>query len=348
MIVAVYVCSPSKNPKSNFIVETFFPLFEELHDHQFILITDVSTEFDRLTGFEKVFIKSPPGSPLLKGFWVERTLAGVLKKVKADIFISADNFCSLKTLLPQYMLLPAPENIKAAYIRKTRLLIVVSELAKKELINKLKVGEDKIAVVYPSAGKEYLPLDADRRESIKKKYSDSKEFFLSISSSQKQQDLIDLLKSFSHFKKRQQSNFKLLILGSQNSSWEKDIENYKYRNDVLIVNPDSTREKAAITGAAYAVILPFEKEEDIAHGINAMKSGVPLITTKDSSINEIAGDAVLYADKEIKDLGEIMMQLYKDEVRRSQLIEKGIEVAKNFTPEKMANQLWQSIMKALN
>ena len=43
-----------------------------------------------------------------------------------------------------------------------------------------------------------------------------------------------------------------------------------------------------------------------------------------------------------------MMQLYKDETLRSQLIGKGKELSKNFTEEKIAGQLWHSIMKILN
>ena len=349
MNIAVYVPPISKNPTSNFIVETFFPLFENLQGgHRFFLITDVSIKLNHVTSFETIIIKAQPKNPLLKSLWIERTLARLLKKIKADMFISADKFCSLNILIPQFLLSPARETIKPAYVKKAQLLIVTSGLAKKELIEKLKVQEDKIAIVYPAPGKKYAEIDTQRRESIKTEYSESKEYFLCNTSLQKQEDFIDLLKSFSYFKKRQQSGFKLLIIGNQNSLLEKSIENYKYRNDVAIVRPGSIEEKAAIIAAAYALILPFNTVEDIPIALDAAQSGVPVITHRDSSISEIAGEAVLYCDKEIKDVGEKMMQLYKDEMLRSQLIEKGATLAKNFTIEKSADQLWQSIMKAAN
>ena len=347
MIIAVYVPSSQKNPASNFIVETFFPLFELLGDHHFILITDVSNHFGPLSQFEKITIKPKPNNPLLKILWIERTLAALLKKIKADIFISADNFCFRHTSIPQCILMPAPEKMKPAYAKKAQ-LIVTNDLVKKELIDKYKIREDMISIVYASPGIKYSTLDAERQLSIKTKYSDDKEYFLCSSSFQKQVDFINLLKSFSHFKKRQQSNFKLLVIGTQNSSLDKNLENYKYRNDVAIVSSNSIEEKAAITAASYALVLPFNTEEDITNALGAMQSGVPVITTKDSSIKEIAWDAVLYSEKEIKEMGESMMQLYKDEMLRSQLIEKGKELVKNFTEEKSARQLWQSIMKAMN
>ena len=264
------------------------------------------------------------------------------------MFISAGKFCSLKTSIPQFILVSDRETIKPAYVRKAQLLFVTSGLAKKELVEKLKISGNKIAIVYPAPGKEYMLIDTQRRESIKTEYSQSKEYFLCNANLQKQEDFIDLLKSFSYFKKRQQSSFKLLIIGNKNSLLEKNIENYKYRNDVVIVRPTSLEEKAAVLAAAYALILPFTTDEDIPLALEALQSGVPVITPRDSSISEIAGDAVLYCEKEIKDVGEKMMQLYKDELLRSQLIEKGIALVKNFTIEKSANQLWQSIMKAVN
>ena len=347
MIIAVYVSSSQKNPASNFIVETFFPLFKLLGDHHFILITDVSNNFEPLSHFEKITAKPKPKNPLLKILWIERTLTALLKKMKADIFISADNFCSLHTSIPQCILMPAQENIKLAYAKKAH-LIVTNELAKKELIDKYTLREDMISIVYASPGIKYSTLDAEKREAIMTKFSSGKEYFLCYSNFQKQEDFINFLKSFSNFKKRQQSSFKLLIIGTQNFSVDKNLENYKYRNDVAIVSPGSIGEKAAITAAAYALVLPFNTNEDITNALGAMQSGVPVITTKESSIKEIGGDAVLYSEKEIREMGESMMQLYKDEILRTQLIEKGKELVKNFTEEKSARQLWQSIMKAMN
>ncbi|HET9747231.1 MAG TPA: glycosyltransferase [Chitinophagaceae bacterium] len=348
MNIAVYVPPVSKKPTANFIVETFFPLLRQFPDHDYILITDVSSECGPMPGFEKITIRDQPKNPILKSFWIERTLSGLIKKIKADLFISADDFCSLSTSLPQCILMPASGNLGGAYAKKPELLIVTNELAKKELITKWKLRDDKIVIVYPSPGNKYSPLNADTCESVKAKYSGGKEYFLCIGSFPKQEKFIHLLKSFSHFKKRQQSSFKLLISGPQNSSLGKSLENYKYRNDVIIVNTGSIGEKAAITAAAYALVLAFNPDEDITYAFGAMQSAVPVITTRNSSISEIAGDAVLYSENEITAMGEKMMQLYKDELLKSQLIEKGYRLVKDFTVEKSASRLWQSMMKAMN
>ena len=82
--------------------------------------------------------------------------------------------------------------------------------------------------------------------------------------------------------------------------------------------------------------------------LNATRSGVPVITIKNSIINEAFGDAALYSESEAtKDVGEKMMQVYTDENYRTRLIEKGKQVAATYTDEKAAEILWQSILKVL-
>ncbi|HRF18978.1 MAG TPA: hypothetical protein PK977_12465, partial [Chitinophagaceae bacterium] len=66
------------------------------------------------------------------------------------------------------------------------------------------------------------------------------------------------------------------------------------------------------------------------------------------SMQEIANEAALYAKPESPaDIAEKMMLLYKDEKLRSQLIEKGRVVVKQYSWEQSAERLWQSIEKAI-
>jgi len=349
MNIAVYVPLVGNNPRSNFIVETFFPLFEQFPIQKLFLITDTEGALnDDFKKTEVLLIKTAPKNLLLKKLWVEGPLARLLKKIKADAFISSDNFCSLKASLPQYILLPGLEKIKLPHINKAQRLIVTSESDKKEILDKFKISGKKIAVIDPSPGKAYHQINEERKEMIKNRYSEGKEYFLSDSSFQKQEDIIDLLKSFSHFKKRQQSSFKLLIIANPELSIEKSIETYKYRNDVVIIGSINKEEAGAILATAYAFVITSDTNEDMITALNVMKSGVPIIAIDNSYVKEVAGEAALYAKNDIKDIGEKMMQLYKDENLRFELINKGNEIVKNYTEEKSVAQLWQSITEGLN
>jgi glycosyltransferase involved in cell wall biosynthesis len=80
--------------------------------------------------------------------------------------------------------------------------------------------------------------------------------------------------------------------------------------------------------------------------LEAMQCDAPVITSAGTSMSEIAGDAALYADPhDHTDIAERMIQLYKDERLRKELIEKGREIVKQYSWDKTAALLWQCIEK---
>ena len=85
------------------------------------------------------------------------------------------------------------------------------------------------------------------------------------------------------------------------------------------------------------MVLPFNTNDDVIAALNAMRSGVPVIATRNSAVHEIAGDAASYAEKEIKDIGEKMIQLYTNEDFRFELIEKGKDRVKDLLRKKRQN-----------
>jgi glycosyltransferase involved in cell wall biosynthesis len=82
--------------------------------------------------------------------------------------------------------------------------------------------------------------------------------------------------------------------------------------------------------------------------LEAMRCEVPVITSANSSMQEITHDAALYCDpSNYNDIADKMMLLYKDENLRKKLIQKGKEVIDQFNWERTAEILWQSILKAV-
>ena len=334
----------------SFIVETSFLLAGKHSKHRFIMITDQkpAEQCSFYPNIEVILAKPLSKHPLLKRVWWDVKLPAILKKVKADLFISFHNACSLTAVTPQFIVIQNLEKTRKAHIKKAQFFVVPNKLMKKELIEKFEIKEEEISVIYPSANKMFEPINEQEKEAVKNKYCEGKDFFLFNSIFPWQEDFIDLLKSFSHFKKRQQSNFKLVVIASSNSFFEKSLEGYKYRNDVRVIDIKDKPEEALIVASAYAAVLPFNINEDMIAALNTTRSGVPVIAVKDSIIAEVFGDAVLYSDTEAtKAVGEKMMQVYTDENYRTRLIEKGKNLAGVYTSEKASELLWQSITRAL-
>ena len=83
--------------------------------------------------------------------------------------------------------------------------------------------------------------------------------------------------------------------------------------------------------------------------IEAMRSGVPVITSNVTSMPEVAGNAALLCDPfSVSSIAESMMKIANDEQLRKTLIEAGLKRQNDFSWDKTAVQLWNSIEKTIS
>jgi glycosyltransferase involved in cell wall biosynthesis len=184
-----------------------------------------------------------------------------------------------------------------------------------------------------------VPLSMAEKETIKQQYAAGKEYFLADVATSDEEGITQLLKSFSLFKKRQLSNLQLVLAGrkpSPESKLNDRLETYKYRQDIHWCEPADTEKQ--LTGAAYALLFPFERRTLGIPVLNAWKAEVPVIVEKSSGFRDMAGEGALVADKgDPASLAGHLMAVYKDEELRKDLIGKGrLRVAEYSARETMA------------
>ncbi len=373
MVIAVntrFLLSDYLEGYGYFIYETFRRITQQHPDHQFIFIFD--RPYDKRFVFGPnvtAVVTGPPARhPLLWKFWYDVRVPAVLKKYKADVFVSPDGFCSLATRVPQCLVLHDlaflhhPSFILSShlwfykrytgkFLQKAASVATVSAFSRADILSHYKIEENKISVVYNAAKDIFQPLDHEQKTSIKNKYTEGKEYFVYAGAIHPRKNLLKLLKAFSVFKKRQQSGMKLVLAGRlawKYQSFTESLKSYKYRDDVLLTGYAGENELVKIMGAAYALVYPSLHEGFGVPVLEAMHCGVPVITSSESSMQEIAGDAALYANaNDHTSIADCMMRLYKDENLRNQLIEKGREVTKQYSWDKTAKLLWNSILQAV-
>ena len=137
---------------------------------------------------------------------------------------------------------------------------------------------------------------------------------------------------------------KLLLMGQvfwQNNEFQKLISTYKYRDDVVLVTDEVLGQEASILATAYAMVQPNVTNNHFA--LDAMQCGVPVLSIQNPSLQEIITDGVLFfnADDEAA-IADKMMLIYKDESLRSQLIEKGKNIAKNYSWKKTVDTVTEA------
>jgi glycosyltransferase involved in cell wall biosynthesis len=341
-----------KHPEHQF---HFF--FDRPYDAMFILGPNV-----------RGHVLSPPARhPLLWKYWFDVKVAGMLKKVKADILLSPDGQCSLRTKVPQCVVVHDLGFLHHAdsyqkshqryykyytpkFIRKAKTVLTVSEFSKKDIIHHYQTPEKKIRVVYNGVKEIFQPLDFTSQQTVKDQYTAGTEYFLYAGAIHPRKNLVNLLKAFSIFKRRLQSSFKLVLAGRlawKNNEFLELLKTYKYKDDVVLTGYLEETELAKLMASAYAFVYPSLFEGFGVPVAEAMRCRVPVLTSKNSSMEEISEGTALYFDPQnVAEMAEKLMRIYKDEDGRKELIEKGAGIAQHYIWERTADAVWQGIMDA--
>jgi glycosyltransferase involved in cell wall biosynthesis len=122
----------------------------------------------------------------------------------------------------------------------------------------------------------------------------------------------------------------------------------EFRNEVVFTGRIPVDELRKVLGSALALtFVPFFEGFGIPV-VEAMSAGVPVICSFTTSLSEVGGDAVLYADPEQpSQIAWAMQKISANESLRKTLIEKGNKQKDKFSWEKTANLLWESVEKVL-
>ncbi len=353
----------------NFIFETVSRIIKAHPEHQFVLLYDRPQSQHLISGSNvQAVVAGPPARhPVLWKLWYDFRIPSVLKKIKADVFVSPDGFCSLTTKLPQCLVLhdlafihhpafiPAMQlryyrKNTGKFLKKAATIVTVSDFSKQDIISQYNTDPEKITVALIAAKAIFQPLDDTIKQETRNHYTGGKEYFIYTGAVHPRKNLVLLLKAFSIFKKRQQSGMKLLIAGRmawKNNQFLHLLQTYQHRHDVVLTGYVPDAELVKLTGSAYALLYPSLFEGFGMPVLEAMQCAVPVVTTENSAMQEIGSTAALYTDvKDPASLAEKMMLLYKDENLRNKLAAAGPGRAGQFSWDQTAAQLWQCILKA--
>jgi glycosyltransferase involved in cell wall biosynthesis len=340
---------------SLFIYESFKIIAIQNPAHDFIFFTDniLDTVISSLKNIELIVIDTKTKNPLLWQIWYNHQLPSLIKKYKADILVNANGICSMRVKAPQCLIIQNHPGVYKKKLRssldKAKIIIAASQYIKDGLFKNYKMGGKKIDVVHTAPNELFKPIDWKEKETVKEKYAEGKEFFLFAGTVGAENNLINLLKAFSFFKKRQKSNMQLLIAAiasPQLENFTESLKTYKYRNEVKLLQNLPASELAKITASAYAFICPSLSEKFIPSLLEAMKCDVPVIVSDIPAFHEICADAALYANpNSFGDFADKIMLIFKDEKKRNEMIEKGKQQAQLYSWNKTASLLWEAIFK---
>ena len=308
--------------------------------------------------------------PFLFYWWFEWQLPRILKKHQVDLFLSPDNFLSLRSQVPSLLILHDlafehyPNDLPfwhrkhyryfvPQFAKKANKIATVSEASKQDICQQYGVPADKIEVIHVGLN-ENIAHHASlvQQADLKQKYAKGKAYFIHVGTIQPRKNYVNLLKAFDAFKKRTGAAVQLLLIGRKGwktSAIYKTHQAMEHAKAVHFLHRISNRELSILLSGALGLLCVSYFEGFGMPVIEAQCCRCPVIASKLSSIPEVAGTAALFVDPfSVEAIQIAMTQLYKDPALRQQLIADGFENAKRFSWNKTSQKLWgmaESILK---
>jgi glycosyltransferase involved in cell wall biosynthesis len=341
------------NPETHFIF-----LFDRNYSEEFIFSDNITP----------IVIGPQARHPFLYYLWFNYSVKNLLNKLKPDLFLSPDGFLTMGSKCKQ---LPVfhdinffhnPKNLKPLtsryynyyfpkYAQIATRIATVSEYSKADICKNYNINYNKIDVVYNGINEGFKEISEEEKQAVKNKYSQGKSFFLFVGSQSPRKNLNRLIFAFENFKQQTKSDFKLLLVGSENqgeSETKKIYEKSIYKSDIIFTGRVAQFDLEKIMASAFALtFIPYFEGFGIPL-IEAMQCSIPIICSNTSSMPEIVSDSALLVNPfEVQDISNAMVNLFQNPSLQKQLVEKGHARKENFSWEKTSDLLWKSIEKTL-
>ena len=349
-----------------FSYETLSRITKNHPNDEFIFIFDRPWHNDFIfsDNITPVQIGPPSRHPFLWYAWFQISIPKILNQHKPDVFLSPDGYLSTNTNVPS---LPVIHDINfehypkdlpfwySKYYRhyfpkfaeKSTRIATVSQFSKNDIAKKYKVDPNKIDVVYNGVSDRFKPLDKKEINETQKDLANGNPYFVFVGAIHPRKNIAKILEAFEDFKSTGNYNHKLLLVGKKKwwtSEMEETFQTMKYKGDVIFKDNMNAQQVAQAIGAADALLYVSTFEGFGIPILEAMKCGVPVITSDVSSMPEVAGNSALLCSPFKSDsISEQMKRLVHEPNLSNSLIEKGLLRAKGFSWDKTSELLWKSL-----
>lgn len=266
--------------------------------------------------------------------WYKHQLPGLLQQQQTDIFIGSPGLmASFNNMAQCGWLTSAPHQYPAGItgwwsrwqyrrqlprmLSNASILLTANGWQAARWSAAMPVIAARIRHLPPFPATDMAHLSSDEKQAVRDRYAEGKNYFLVTGPFHAQSNIITLLKAFSRFKKRQKTEWKLVLAGPVDAGYPQfsgSLASYKYRADVCLYDQATDEEQQLLMAAAYALILPADQLVDQITLARSWAAGIPQILPA-APENEIwAKDAALYVDiMQHEAIADQLMRLYKDE-----------------------------------
>jgi len=315
------------------------------------------TAHPRVTGR---VIFPPTRDPLLWRAWFDYRIPRVLRKWNADLFFSPDGYCSLRTGVPQVMVthdiafahyrdhLPARvqryyERHVPLFLEAARRVITVSEFVRQDVHRRYATPLDKLSVAGNGVKPLFRPLPHGEVAAVRDRYAAGRPYLFYLGAVHPRKNIDGLIEAYSRYRAATTEGVPLLLGGRfawQNASVRAACERSAYREDIRFLGYLPEAALAQVLGGAAAMIYPSLSEGFGVPLLEAMHAEVPILTSRCTSLPEVAGPAALYFDPlRPDDMAAAISRILTEAPLRDRLVAEGRLRRQRYTWQRTAREV---------
>lgn len=279
-------------------------------------------------------------------------LALLLDQPRADVIFSPTHYIPRFTNIPRVMsimdlsYMTYPELFRAKDLHQlihwtkysathAAKILTISQFSRDAIIKEYGRKQEDVIVMYPG-----LTM---KSEVIRHKSREFGKYILSVGTLQPRKNYVRLVEAFSNVKKMH-PELELVIVGKQGWLYEEILASpstFGVKDSVKFLDFVKDEELPALYGDAVCFALPSLYEGFGLPVLEALAAGTIVVTSKVSSLPEVAGEAGIYVDPlNVESITKGLLQAVgeKGTDKGKDRIAAGIKQAKQFSWEKAARQ----------
>ena len=226
---------------------------------------------------------------------------------------------------------------------KCKRIITVSNFEMKNIITKLNIPSERMAMIYNGYNKWFKPIDNSQLPKAMSQKLTANDYFFFLGNTDPKKNTERTLVAYSKYLEQSEVKRKLLMADLDpeylNGIVERNhIDNI--RKHIVMPGYIVNNDLPYIYNNAFAFLYTSLRESFGIPLLEAMACGTPVITSNTSSMPEIGGkDAILINPENSDEITAMMLRLEKDQTFYEQQKAVGLERAKLFSWKKTAENL---------
>ncbi len=219
-------------------------------------------------------------------------------------------------------------------------VIAISKATRDDIISNFGTDPKKIHVIYQSCDPIFrIPVNPERKSEVRKKYNLPEQYILFLGTIEKRKNALSLIKAFLD----EDIDFPLVIAGKP-TAYISEINDFlkdkPASNRIIFRHTVETSDLPSLYQSSIIFVYPSVFEGFGIPILEAMNSGIPVITSTGSCFAETGGDAALYCDPyNTEQLGSTLSKLLNSNDLKQSMTEKGFSHSKQFDEDKVASNL---------